>query len=235
VTVRSGTIDDVQVQSTAVSRMPAEELAARHGLRRVGTRPSLGSPTASRLPTSGAMARARARYWARSPVSSRPSRALCTFPEPSLLGVNAVLMSELTGECNIMIGGLALGLSPQQVRDRFDEIAEFAGIGDVVYLPMRADSSGMGACLRFAISSAATPDVVLIDEVLATGDAEFKAKSKDRIDRIRRQAGTIFLVSHSLATIESICARALWIDEGRLRMDSPAADVCTAYRSATKR
>jgi teichoic acid transport system ATP-binding protein len=130
---------------------------------------------------------------------------LCTFPEPSLLGVNAVLMSELTSERNIMIGGLA------------------------------AYPSGMGACLRFAISSAATQDVVLIDEALATGDAEFKAKSKDRIDRIRRQAGTIFLVSHSLATIEGMCARALWIDEGRLRTDGPAADVCTAYRSATKR
>jgi teichoic acid transport system ATP-binding protein len=160
---------------------------------------------------------------------------LCTFPERSLLGVNTVLMSELTSERNIMIGGLALGLSPQQVRDRFDEIVEFAGIGDFVYLPIRAYPSGMGACLRFAISSAATPDVVLIDEALATGDVEFKAKSKDRIDRIRRLAGTIFLVSHSLATIESMCARALWIDEGRLRTDGPAADVCTAYRSATKR
>lgn len=155
--------------------------------------------------------------------------------ERSLLSVNAVLMSDLTGERNIVIGGLALGLSPQQVRDRFDEVVEFAGIGDFVYLPMKAYSSEMGARLRFAISCAATPDVLLSDEALATGDAEFKAKSKDRIDRIRRHAGTIFLVSHSLATIESMCTRALWIDEGRLRMDGSAADVRTAYRSATKR
>lgn len=152
--------------------------------------------------------------------------------EPSLLGVNAVLMSELTGERNIMIGGLALGLTPQQVRERFDEIVDFAGIGDFVYLPMKAYSSGMGARLRFAISSAATPDVLMIDEALATGDAEFRAKSKARIDRIRENAGTIFLVSHSLATVESMCSRALWIDEGLLEMDGPAGEVCQAYREA---
>jgi teichoic acid transport system ATP-binding protein len=152
--------------------------------------------------------------------------------EPSLLGVNAVLMSELTGERNIMIGGLALGLTPQQVRERFDDIVDFAGIGDFVYLPMKAYSSGMGARLRFAISSAATPDVLMIDEALATGDAEFRAKSKERIDRIRENAGTIFLVSHSLATVESMCSRALWIDQGVLKMDGPAGEVCQAYRAA---
>ena len=152
--------------------------------------------------------------------------------EPSLLGVNAVLMSELTGERNIMIGGLALGLTPQQVRERFDDIVDFAGIGEFVYLPMKAYSSGMGARLRFAISSAATPDVLMIDEALATGDAEFRAKSKERIDRIREDAGTIFLVSHSLATVESMCNRALWIDEGILKMDGPSDEVCQAYRAA---
>ena len=153
--------------------------------------------------------------------------------EPSLLGVNAVLMSELTGERNIMIGGLALGLTPAQIRERFDDIVDFAGIGDFVYLPMKAYSSGMGARLRFAISSAAKPEILMIDEALATGDAEFRAKSKDRIDRIRDNAGTIFLVSHSLASVQSMCGRALWIDRGKLKMDGPADEVCAAYRAAT--
>jgi teichoic acid transport system ATP-binding protein len=153
--------------------------------------------------------------------------------EPSLLGVNAVLLSELTGERNIMIGGLALGLTPAQVRERFDDIVEFAGIGDFVYLPMKSYSTGMGARLRFAISSAATPDVLMIDEALATGDAEFRAKSKDRIDRIREDAGTIFLVSHSLASVQSICKRALWIDQGLLKMDGRADEVCAAYLEST--
>jgi teichoic acid transport system ATP-binding protein len=152
--------------------------------------------------------------------------------EPSLLGVNAVLMSELTGERNILIGGLALGLSPQQVRDRFDEVVDFAGIRDFVHLPMKSYSSGMGARLRFAISSAAQPDVLLVDEALATGDAEFRARSKERIDRIREHAGTIFLVSHSLASVQSMCNRALWIDSGLLKMDGTADEVCRAYRAA---
>jgi teichoic acid transport system ATP-binding protein len=152
--------------------------------------------------------------------------------EPSLLGVNAVLMSELSGERNIMIGGLALGLTPQQIRERFDDLVDFAGIGEFVNLPMKTYSSGMGARLRFAISSAARPDVLLIDEALGTGDAEFRAKSKERIDRILDDAGTIFLVSHSLASVQAMCSRALWIDSGTLKMDGPAADVCHAYRTA---
>lgn len=149
--------------------------------------------------------------------------------QASLLGVNAALMQGLTGERNIMIGGLALGLSRREVRERFDEIVEFAGIGDFVYQPMQAYSSGMGSRLRFAISSAARPDILLIDEALATGDAAFRAKSKERIDQIREHAGTIFLVSHSLKAIQQMCNRVLWIHQGQLRMDGPADEVCNAY------
>jgi len=154
--------------------------------------------------------------------------------DPSLLGVNAVLMGSLTGERNIMIGALALGLSPDEVREKFDDIVEFSGIGDAVYLPMKAYSSGMSARLRFAISAAAVPDVLMIDEALATGDAAFRRKSKDRIDAIRDQAGTVFLVSHSLATVESICSRTLWINRGKLVMDGPSAEVCAAYKAFVK-
>jgi len=150
--------------------------------------------------------------------------------EPSLLGVNAVLMGDLTGERNIMIGGLALGLSKQEVESRVEEIVDFAEIGDFVYLPMKAYSSGMAARLRFAISSAAIPDILMIDEALATGDASFRQKSKDRIDEVREQAGTVFLVSHSLATIQSICSRVLWIHQGRLVADGPAEQVCEEYK-----
>ncbi|MPZ94503.1 MAG: ATP-binding cassette domain-containing protein [Propionibacteriales bacterium] len=154
--------------------------------------------------------------------------------EASLLGVNAALMKDLTGERNIMIGGLALGLTATEVRERYDEIVEFSGIGDAVNLPMKAYSSGMGARLRFAISSAARPDVLMVDEALATGDAEFRARSKQRIDEIREQAGTIFLVSHSLAAVRSMCSRVLWIDKGKLRMDGPVDEVCDAYQEFTR-
>lgn len=151
--------------------------------------------------------------------------------EPSLLGVNAVLLGDLTGERNVMIGGLALGLTPAQVRERFDEIVEFAGIGDAINLPMKAYSSGMSARLRFAISSAAVPDVLMIDEALATGDAAFRRKSKARIDQVREHAGTVFVVSHSLATIESMCARAMWVHQGQLVMDGPSHAVCERYKA----
>jgi teichoic acid transport system ATP-binding protein len=150
--------------------------------------------------------------------------------EPSLLGVNAALMPQLSGERNIMIGGLALGLTPKQVEERFDEVVEFAGIGDFVYMPMRTYSSGMGARLRFAISSSAQPDILMIDEALATGDAAFKAKSKARIEQVRDNAGTVFLVSHSISTIEAMCNRVLWIHEGQLVMDGPAHVVAEEYK-----
>nr|WP_165362654.1 ABC transporter ATP-binding protein [Promicromonospora panici] len=150
--------------------------------------------------------------------------------EPSLLGVNAALMPQLTGERNIMIGGLALGLTPKQVDERFDEVVEFAGIGDFVYLPMKTYSSGMGARLRFAISSSAQPDILMIDEALATGDAAFKERSKARIEQVRENAGTVFLVSHSISTIEAMCTRVLWMHQGQLVMDGPVHEVADAYK-----
>ena len=150
---------------------------------------------------------------------------------PALLGVNAVLMKDLSGERNIMIGALALGLTTKQVKERFQEIVDFAEIGEFVNLPMKAYSSGMGARLRFAISASVVPDILMIDEALATGDAHFRAKSKARMDEIRKSAGTVFLVSHSLATVKSMCTRVLWIHDGKLVMDGDPAEVCGAYKT----
>lgn len=151
--------------------------------------------------------------------------------EPSLLGVNAVLMSKLSGERNIYIGAQALGLSKAEIATRFDDIVEFAGIGDAVYLPMSTYSSGMGARLRFAISTAAAPDVLMIDEALATGDADFRAKSAERIAEIRQQAGTVFLVSHSNSSIREICNRVMWLEQGQLIMDGATDEVMSAYEA----
>lgn len=153
----------------------------------------------------------------------------------SLLGVNAALMGQLSGERNIMLGGLALGLTPDQVRERFAEIVEFAGIGDFVYMPMKAYSSGMAARLRFAISTAAIPDVLMIDEALATGDAEFRARSSAKIREVKEHAGTVFLVSHSNKAITQMCDRAVWIEKGELVMDGPSDEVVAAYAKSLKR
>jgi teichoic acid transport system ATP-binding protein len=150
----------------------------------------------------------------------------------ALLGVNAALLPRLTGERNIILGGLALGLSRADVRERFDSIVDFAGIGDFVYLPMNAYSSGMAARLRFAISTAKVPDILMIDEALSTGDQEFQRKSKEKVLEVKEQAGTVFLVSHSAGTVESMCERAIWLDQGQLVMDGPTSEVLAAYKEA---
>jgi teichoic acid transport system ATP-binding protein len=157
------------------------------------------------------------------------SGAVYVNGETSLLGVNAALLPQLSGERNIVIGGLALGLTPKEVEERFDEVVEFADIGEFISLPMSTYSSGMAARLRFAISSAARPDILMIDEALATGDAAFKARSKQRIDEVRQHAGTVFLVSHSISTIEAMTNRTLWLHKGQLVMDGPTPEVAEAY------
>ena len=160
------------------------------------------------------------------------SGAVYTHGTPSLLGVSGALMKDLSGERNIVLGGLALGLTPAEVDERFDEIVDFAGIGDFVQLPMTAYSSGMAARLRFAISTAARPDILMIDEALATGDADFKRRSRNRIAEILSGAGTVLLVSHSMSTIRQSCSRVLWMDSGILRMDGPADEVIAAYEES---
>lgn len=153
----------------------------------------------------------------------------------SLLGVNAALMRDLSGERNIVLGGLALGLTPAQVKDRYDDIVDLAGIGEFIDLPMRAYSSGMGARLRFAISTSSKPDILMIDEALATGDADFKQRSQERIDDIVEHAGTMLLVSHSMSMVRAMCDRVLWMDKGRLIADGPTDEVLEEYAERTGR
>ncbi len=158
-----------------------------------------------------------------------------TDGQPSLLGVNAALMNDLTGERNIVLGCLAMGMTPDEVKKKYDEIVKFAGLKEgFIHLPMRAYSSGMGSRLRFAIAAAKTHDVLLIDEALATGDAKFRRKSAAKIDELREQAGAVFLVAHQLDSIREMCNRVLWVDEGRLVMDGDPDEVVDAYIEATK-
>lgn len=148
---------------------------------------------------------------------------------PVLLGVNAALLPDLPGARNIMLGCMAMGLTREEATDRFDEICELAGIGDSIYLPMRTYSSGMAARLNFAIATAVRPKILLIDEALNTGDAEFKARSSQRMDEVREHAGTVFIVSHSLSTVKSMCSRVLWLERGTVRMDADPELVVAEY------
>lgn len=159
-----------------------------------------------------------------------------TDGQPSLLGVNAALMGDLTGERNVYLGGLAMGMSREQIKERYQDIVDFSGInekGDFISLPMRTYSSGMGSRLRFSIAAAKDHDVLLIDEALSTGDARFQARSAERIQEMRQHAGTVFLVSHSNSAIRETCERALWLERGELRMDGPTEEVLEAYEKFT--
>lgn len=151
---------------------------------------------------------------------------------PTLLGVNAAMINDLSGERNIILGGLALGLTPEEIREQYDSIVAFAGIGDFIDLPMRTYSSGMQARLRFAIAASVSHRVLLIDEALAVGDKAFQQRSEARIRELRSQAGTVFLVSHSMSSVLDTCQRALWIDHGTLKMDGPAREVVAAYEAS---
>lgn len=151
---------------------------------------------------------------------------------PALLGVNAALINDLSGERNVILGGLALGLSREEIRARYDEVVAFSGIGDAIDLPMSTYSSGMSARLRFAIAASATHRVLLVDEALAVGDAAFRKRSEQRIRELRSAAGTVFLVSHSMSAIRETCQRGIWIDHGELRMDGPVDEVVRAYRKS---
>ncbi|MFI6561423.1 ABC transporter ATP-binding protein [Streptomyces sp. NPDC050534] len=159
-----------------------------------------------------------------------------TDGQPSLLGVNAALMGDLTGERNVFLGGLAMGMSREEIRTRYQDIVDFSGInekGDFITLPMRTYSSGMGARLRFSIAAAKDHDVLLIDEALATGDRSFQKRSEQRIRALREQAGTVFLVSHNNKSIRDTCERVLWLERGELRMDGPTEDVMKEYEAFT--
>lgn len=149
---------------------------------------------------------------------------------PVLLGVNAAMVPEMSGADNVRLGCLAMGMTPEEARAALPDVVELSGLGKSIYLPMKTYSSGMGARLRFAIAAAARPEVMLIDEALATGDAAFKERSEERMNQLRAGAGCVFLVSHAAQTVEETCTRAIWLHEGRVVIDGGAYDVAQKYR-----
>lgn len=162
------------------------------------------------------------------------SGAIHATSTPIMLGVNAALVPELSGDQNVILGGLAMGLTRDQIDDRFDEIVEVSGLEKSIHLPMKSYSSGMGARLRFAIAACGNPEILLVDEALNTGDAQFAARSKRRMDELREKAGCVLLVSHSLTTIKDMTGRVVWLDKGDLVMDGEPKEVTKKYMEFTK-
>jgi teichoic acid transport system ATP-binding protein len=154
--------------------------------------------------------------------------------QAALLGVNAALLDDLTGERNVVLGCLAMGMTPQETKDRYQSIVDFSGVGNFIDYPMRTYSTGMAQRLRFSIASAKNHEILMIDEALATGDANFRAKSHERIVGLRKQAGTVFLVAHNLAEIEASCNRVIWLEKGKImRQGYDVPGIVDAYLEAT--
>lgn len=153
-----------------------------------------------------------------------------TRSQPTLLSINAALQTKLTGEDNIRLGLLAAGVHPNHVEMMRDQIAQFADLGAAIDRPMETYSSGMDARLRFGIATAVNRDILLIDEALSVGDAAFQDRAKERMDELLAKSGTVFIVSHSAATVELNCTRAIWLHRGSIVADGSAYDVAVAYR-----
>ncbi|MBK8460994.1 MAG: ABC transporter ATP-binding protein [Micropruina sp.] len=160
--------------------------------------------------------------------------AVYASSRPNLLGVGAALIPELSGGHNILLGGLALGFSKKEIAELRDDIIEFAGLEKSIDFPMRTYSSGMQAKLKFSIAASKQHEILIVDEALAVGDKHFRAKSEARIREMRANAGTIFLVSHSMKSIRDTCNRTIWINEGVLEMDGDTESVVAAYEASKK-
>lgn len=164
----------------------------------------------------------------------RPERgAVLTSSRPVLLAVGSALQGDLSGRRNILIGASALGIPKSEVARRMDGIIDFTGLRAAIDRPLKTYSSGMAARLQFGIASAVQPDVLLIDEALATGDAEFSRRSEARIREIIDGAGTVFVVSHVAPEIARLTSRSIWIDGGRIRFDGPTDEALDAYARET--
>jgi teichoic acid transport system ATP-binding protein len=159
------------------------------------------------------------------------SGAVYASSRPNLLGVGAALLPDLSGEHNIVLGGLALGFQKGEIFDLRNQIVAFAELAEFIDLPMRTYSSGMQARLKFAIAASQSHDILIVDEALAVGDKRFQARSEGRIREIRDNAGTVFLVSHSMKSIRDTCDRVIWLDKGTLVMDGPTGEVVDAYEA----
>ena len=147
----------------------------------------------------------------------------------ALLALGVGFNPNLSGTENVVLGGLANGLTRRQVDERAHDIAEFAELGDFMDLPIRTYSSGMRSRLAFAVSVHMDPDILMIDEALSAGDAKFKKKAAEKMHELMTTARAMFLVSHALASIKEMCNAAIWLHKGELMLQGSPEQVVAAY------
>jgi teichoic acid transport system ATP-binding protein len=147
----------------------------------------------------------------------------------AMLSLGVGFNANLTGRENVLLGGLAAGLSREEIESNFQAVVDFADIGDHIDMPMRTYSAGMYGRLGFAVATTINPEILLIDEALSTGDAAFKEKSAQRINELCAQAKTLIIVSHGLGTVEELCTEAIWLNSGLIVKKGKPHDVIESY------
>lgn len=147
----------------------------------------------------------------------------------SLLEVGTGFHPELTGRENIYLNGAIIGMKKEQISSRFDEIVDFAEIGKFLDVPVKRYSSGMYVRLGFAVAAHLEPEILLVDEVLAVGDAAFQKKCLDKIRKAAKNGQTVLFISHNMIAVNSLCKRVIWVENGEIKADGQTTDVVTKY------
>jgi lipopolysaccharide transport system ATP-binding protein len=150
----------------------------------------------------------------------------------SLLEVGAGFHPEFSGRDNIYLNGTMLGFSKKEIRQKFDEIVDFSGLEQFIDVPVKNYSSGMYIRLAFSVAANLNPEIVILDEVIAVGDAAFKKKCFERIESIFNQGHTVILVNHEMAHLRRMSQRCLWLRHGQVEMFGPTNEVVTHYERA---
>lgn len=153
----------------------------------------------------------------------------------SLLSIGVGFNKQLTGRENIMLSGMLLGYTEQEVKDQMQTIIDFAEIGKFIDMPVRTYSSGMYSKLAFSITAVLETDIMLIDEVLSVGDEKFKKKSFNKMkELISNSDRTVMIVSHNIPTLKELCSTVIWMHEGKIKKIGPSEEVLTEYKEFMK-
>lgn len=147
----------------------------------------------------------------------------------SLIDINLGINPEATGRENVFIRGRLLGLTKKEISTKYQEIVDFAELGNFMEMPVRTYSTGMHLRLAFAVSTVVRPEILLMDEWLSVGDSDFQHKAEARLRELVSETKILVIATHSRALVESVCNRAIWLEHGQIKMDGPASEVSKAY------
>lgn len=156
-------------------------------------------------------------------------RVVCHGNVVPMLELGSGFDFDLTGRENIFLNGAILGYSEEFLCAKYDEIAEFSELGQFIETPIRNYSSGMLARLAFSIATVVRPEILIVDEILSVGDAQFQEKSKERMMELMGGGTTVLFVSHSISQVREMCSRVIWLEQGAVKMIGESNEVCDGY------